>query len=111
VAGSGETYARSDGRYAFRIKAANGQIVATDGNQGYENRSDAKATLTSVMAGVYKTFEVFARAGGLYAFRIKASNGQIVATDGGQGYSTHAAADATANAITRGEYNGPISDL
>lgn len=111
MSGSGETYARSDGKFAFRVKASNGQTVATDGNQGYEQRASAKSTLTKLMAGEYKDYEVYERNGGDYAFRIKASNGQIVATDGGQGYSAKASADSTATNITKGEYNGPITDL
>ncbi len=50
MAGTGETYARSDGKFAFRLKAGNGEIVATDGNQGYEARASAKSTLTISVA-------------------------------------------------------------
>ncbi|MFL6098574.1 MAG: YegP family protein [Actinomycetales bacterium] len=63
------------------------------------------------MAGVYKTSEVYKRSDGLYAFRIKSANGQIVATDGNQGYSTRASAETIASNITKGEYDGPITDL
>ena len=34
MAGLGELYLRADGKWAFRIKASNGEIVATDGGQG-----------------------------------------------------------------------------
>ncbi len=34
MAGSGEVYQRSDGKYAFRVNAGNHEIVATDGGQG-----------------------------------------------------------------------------
>lgn len=50
---SGEIYKRSDGKYAFRVKASNGQIVATDGAQGYEDKSDAKHTLEKLLTGAY----------------------------------------------------------
>ena len=36
-----EVFQREDGRWAWRTQAANGQIVATDGGQGFENRVDA----------------------------------------------------------------------
>ena len=52
-AGSGELYRRDDNKWAFRIKASNGQIVATDGGQGYESKSDAFATLEKMMGGGY----------------------------------------------------------
>lgn len=36
-----ELYRRVDGRWAWRAVADNGQVVATDGGQGYEHRTDA----------------------------------------------------------------------
>jgi len=53
MAGSGELYQRTDFRWAFRVKASNGQVVATDGGQGYESKSDARDTLEKVMRGEY----------------------------------------------------------
>ena len=50
---SGELYRRADDKWAFRVKAANGQIVATDGGQSYERKSDARKTLQKVMGGKY----------------------------------------------------------
>ncbi len=53
MAGSGEVYKRSDGKFAFRVKAGNGEAVATDGGQGYSNKADAKSTLEKLMRGDY----------------------------------------------------------
>jgi uncharacterized protein YegP (UPF0339 family) len=53
MAGTGEIYKRSDGRWAFRVKASNGQIVATDGSQGYEEKDSAESTLQKLMSGEY----------------------------------------------------------
>ena len=53
MAGKGETYKRSDGKFAFRVKALNGEIVATDGSQGYSTRASAKETLQKLMKGDY----------------------------------------------------------
>lgn len=39
--GSIEVYRRDDGLWAWRLRAANSQIVATDGAQGYVNRYGA----------------------------------------------------------------------
>jgi uncharacterized protein YegP (UPF0339 family) len=36
-----EFYRRTDGRWAWRLLADNGQPIATDGGQGYENLDDA----------------------------------------------------------------------
>ncbi|MEM9566586.1 MAG: DUF1508 domain-containing protein [Actinomycetota bacterium] len=51
--GSGEIYKRKDGKWAFRVKASNGQIVATDGGQGYADKKRASDTLTKLLGGTY----------------------------------------------------------
>lgn len=53
MAGSGEIYQRKDGKWAFRVKASNGQIVATDGGQGYERKASAQSALENLMGGNY----------------------------------------------------------
>lgn len=53
MAGKGELYQRKDGKWAFRVKAANGEAVATDGGQGYEAKSSARSTLEKLMRGDY----------------------------------------------------------
>lgn len=47
-------YTRSDGKWAWRLKADNGEIVATDGGQGYENEDDARTMADRVVSGYYK---------------------------------------------------------
>jgi uncharacterized protein YegP (UPF0339 family) len=39
---------------------------------------------------------------------VRASNGEIVATDGGQGYSAKGDAQSTLEKLLRGEYDGPV---
>jgi uncharacterized protein YegP (UPF0339 family) len=53
MAGSGEIYTRSDGKFAFRVRSGNNQVVATDGSQGYDNKADARSTLEKLMRGDY----------------------------------------------------------
>jgi uncharacterized protein YegP (UPF0339 family) len=53
MAGKGEVYERSDGKFGFRVKASNGQVVATDGGQGYSSKGDAKSTLEKLLQGAY----------------------------------------------------------
>ena len=53
MAGSGELYKRKDGKWAFRVKASNGQTVATDGGQGYSSKKSARSTLENLLAGTY----------------------------------------------------------
>lgn len=53
MAGKGELYERHDKKWAFRVKASNGETVATDGGQGYEAKSSARSTLEKLMRGDY----------------------------------------------------------
>lgn len=48
-----EIYQREDGRWAWRLRASNGQIIATDGSQGYENRADCEEIANAVVSGRY----------------------------------------------------------
>ena len=46
----GEVFKRTDGRWAWRIRSANnGQIIATDGSQGFENREDAAQMMLEIL--------------------------------------------------------------
>jgi uncharacterized protein YegP (UPF0339 family) len=47
-------YARADGKWAWRLKADNGQIIATDGGQGYNNEADARSMADRVISGEFK---------------------------------------------------------
>lgn len=53
MAGKGELYKRADGNWGFRVKASNGQQVASDGGQGYSSKADARSTLERLLKGEY----------------------------------------------------------
>lgn len=53
MAGKGQVYQRNDGKWAFRVRASNGEIVATDGGQGYSAKRDAQSTLEKLLRGEY----------------------------------------------------------
>jgi uncharacterized protein YegP (UPF0339 family) len=53
MAGKGELYKRAAGNWGFRVKASNGQQVASDGGQGYSNKADARSTLERLLKGEY----------------------------------------------------------
>lgn len=48
-----EVYQRTDNRWAWRLVAANGRIIATDGGQGYENKSDCERMANDIVGGHY----------------------------------------------------------
>jgi len=49
-------YKRTDGRWAWRL-VSSGNIIATDGGQGYENEGDARSMADRVIGGEYKDAE------------------------------------------------------
>jgi uncharacterized protein YegP (UPF0339 family) len=51
AAATAEVYARDDGRFAWRIQEANGEIIATDGGQGFENEGDAQRIADLLVVG------------------------------------------------------------
>jgi len=51
MAGKGELYQQKNGKWAFRVKATNGQIVAA--SQGYARRASARSTLEKLLKGAY----------------------------------------------------------
>lgn len=52
--GTFEVYKRIDGRWAWRVRATNGQIIATDGGQGYNNEADADSMGRRLLSGEYR---------------------------------------------------------
>ncbi|TKR27146.1 DUF1508 domain-containing protein [Cellulomonas hominis] len=46
-------YERPDGRWGWRLKADNGQVIATDGTQGYENEQDARSMADRIIGGEF----------------------------------------------------------
>lgn len=53
-----EVYQRSDGRYDWRMKAENNEIVATSGGQGYNERNDAAEALVRLVENMPVDIEV-----------------------------------------------------
>ena len=101
AAGKFVTKQTKNGGYTFNLKAPNGQVIAT--SQTYKSEATLKVGIESVMKNapvaavedqtvegfaVEKNpkFEVYADKKGDFRFRLKAKNGQIIAT--GEGYTT-----------------------
>ena len=87
--------------YTFGLKAANGEVIATGGEvyssldsvrngvKSVENNAPEAAVEDHTVEG-YQTeknpkFEIYSDKAGEFRFRLKAKNGQIIAT--GEGYS------------------------
>jgi parallel beta-helix repeat protein len=53
MAGSGELYKGSEGKWAFRVKAANGKVLALNDPPGYASKAEARSVLTKLLKGDY----------------------------------------------------------
>ncbi len=105
----------------FDLKATNGQVIAT--SEVYESQAACENGIESVRKNApianfenqtvenYETatnpkFEMYEDKGGEFRFRLKARNGQIIATS--EGYTTKAACE---NGIESVRKNAPIAEV
>lgn len=83
MAGKFEVYKDKAGKFRYRLKAGNGQIILT--GEAYNSKDACLAGVESVKKNSQKdtAFEVYEDKKGGFRFRLKASNGEII----GQGES------------------------
>lgn len=46
-------YEREDGKWGWQLVSDNNNIIATDGNQGYDNEQDARSMADKIIGGDY----------------------------------------------------------
>lgn len=94
-----EVYKDKAGEYRWRLKAGNGETLAT-GGQGYKEKAAAKNGIASVQKASTSdkaNFELYEDGKKGYRWRLKAANGQVIASSS-QGYKAKADAEkAVAN--------------
>lgn len=112
-----------NGGYKFDLKATNGQVIAS--SQVYKSLITCKQGIASVaknapIAGVedqtaegfekikHPKFEVYADKAGEFRFRLKASNGQIIAV--GEGYTTLKNCLAGVASVQKNAVDAPIEE-
>lgn len=83
MAGKFEVYKDKAGKFRYRLKAGNGQIILS--GEAYSSKSACIEGVESVKKNSQKesSFEVYEDKKGGFRFRLKASNGEII----GQGES------------------------
>ena len=107
--------------YKFDLKATNGIVIAT--SEVYTTPAACKNGIESVRANCvgeiedqtvenfevkkHPKFEVYVDKAGEYRFRLKAKNGEIIAT-GGEGYKTLA---NCLNGVDSGKRNAPDAEI
>ena len=111
---------KNDG-FKFNLKATNGQVIAT--SQVYKSLDTCKSGVNSVMTNApiaaledqtvegfetakHPKFELYADKAGEFRFRLKAKNGEIIAT--GEGYTTKKACEAGIERVRKNSADAQI---
>jgi uncharacterized protein YegP (UPF0339 family) len=107
-----ELYKDKAGEFRWRLKAGNGQIMAT-GGQGYKEKADARHGIELVqMAGKddKAKFEVYEDEKKEFRWRLKAGNGQIVAVSS-DGYKEKGGAEKALERIKAGAAKAEVVEV
>jgi len=109
MAGTFEVYPDKAGKFRFRLKAGNGQVVAA--SEAYESKSGARegcGALQRAIAGA-GSCETYEDKAGKFRLRVKSANSQIVAA--GQAYESMSGAKEGCAAIKRAADGAKIVEV
>jgi uncharacterized protein YegP (UPF0339 family) len=107
-----EIYQDAGKEYRWRLKAGNGEILATAG-QGYKAKADCQKGIERIQENVASEklkFEVYEDKALEYRWRLKAANGQIVAASS-QGYKKKADCEHAIDLIKEGAAKAAVKDM
>jgi len=107
-----EVYKGKDDQFRWRLKAGNGAVLATAG-QGYKAAADARHGIELLQkAGTDDkvTFELYEDEKKGHRWRVKATNGQVVAA-ASEGYKAKADAEKAVAAIKAGAAKAEVLDV
>ncbi len=105
-----ETYQDQKEGHRWRLKATNGQIIATSG-QGYKDKRDCKNAIDRIKkdAATKLKFETYEDKAKEHRWRLKATNGQIIATSG-QGYKDKRDCEHAIDVIKKGAEKAKVEE-
>jgi uncharacterized protein YegP (UPF0339 family) len=105
-----EIYQDRSNEHRWRLKATNGQVIATSG-QGYKDKRDVKSAIERIKADAATRlrFETYVDTAKEHRWRLKATNGQIIATSG-QGYVKKADCDHAIDVIKEGAKEAKVQE-
>jgi uncharacterized protein len=105
-----EVYQDTAKEYRWRLKAANGAILATSG-QGYKAKADCKHGVERIQkdAADKLKFETYQDAKGEYRWRLKATNGQTIGSSS-EGYKAKADCEHAIDLIKAGAAKAEVED-
>ena len=107
-----EIYKDKAEEFRWRLKASNGEILATPG-QGYKKIADAKKGVENVMkcgTDEKMKFEVYEDAKKEFRWKLKAGNGQVIAS-ASEGYKAKADAEKAVESIKDGAAKAEVVEL
>jgi uncharacterized protein len=90
-------YEDAGGKNCWRLKADNGQIVASSGESFFNKRNAERAAEDFKANATSASYEVYEDAGGKWRWRARAANGQTIASSGGAFASKQNAQQAADN--------------
>jgi len=105
-----EVYQDASKEFRWRLKAANGAILATSG-QGYKAKTDCKNGVDRIKqdAADKLKFEVYEDAKKEYRWRLKASNGQVIGASS-EGYKAKGDCEKAIDLIKAGAAKAEVED-
>lgn len=104
-----EVYQDASKDFRWRLKAGNGEVLATPG-QGYKAKTDCHKGVERIKTEADKlAFEVYEDNSNEFRWRAKAANGQVVATSS-QGYKTKTDCELAINLIRKGAAMAEVED-
>lgn len=107
-----EVYKDKAGAFRWRYKAANGAILATPG-QGYKAKADCTGAIASIqknIGGDKMKVELYEDAKKEHRWRLKAANGQVVASSS-EGYKDKARAEKGFESFKKGARDAEVTEL
>ena len=104
-----EVYQDAAQEFRWRLKAGNGEVLATSG-QGYRAKTDCQKGMERIEKEADKlVFEVYQDHANEFRWRAKATNGQVVATSS-QGYKAKADCEKAIDLIRKGAAKSDVED-
>ncbi len=104
-----EVYQDAGQEFRWRLKAGNGEVLATPG-QGYKAKADCMKGVERVKSESDKlNFEVYEDNAKEYRWRAKAANGQVVAASS-QGYKAKADCEKSIDLIKKGAAKAEVEE-
>jgi len=105
-----EVYQDKVEEYRWRLKATNKQIIATSG-QGYKDKRDCNKSVDRIKddAATKLKFETYTDASNDTRWRLKSTNGQIIASSG-QGYKDKRDCEHAIDVIKKGAAKAKVED-